>query len=143
MPAGLDFRSVGPADIDLLAEIDPRIAPDPARRAHMVHLLDSGMSWAALQGGEGVGFAIVTRHFYALPLVDLLFVAEPHRRGGVGRALMDHCEASHDTDRMFTSTNESNLPMRALLAKAGWRPAGVVNYLDPGDPELIFVKLRG
>ena len=96
-----------------------------------------------MRGDEGVGFVIVTRHFYGFPFVDLLFVPETYRRGGVGRALMDRPERVHDRDRMFTSTNESNLPMRALLAQAGWRPAGVVNYLDPGDPELIFVKLRG
>jgi GNAT superfamily N-acetyltransferase len=143
MTQPLDIRAIGPADVDLLAAIDPRIAPEPARRAHLIHLLGSGLSWMALADGEGVGFAIVTRHFYALPFVDLLFVAEARRRGGVGRALMAHCEAAHDADRIFTSTNESNAPMRTLLAEAGWRPAGVVHYLDPGDPELIFVKLRG
>jgi RimJ/RimL family protein N-acetyltransferase len=85
----------------------------------------------------------VTRHFYGFPFVDLVHVAEAQRRSGAGSALMAHCEQVHDADRIFTSTNESNEPMRALLAKAAWRPAGVVHYLDPGDPELIFVKLRG
>ena len=62
---------------------------------------------------------------------------------GYYTALMAHCAMAHERDRMFTSTNESNAPMRALLDRAGWRPAGVVHYLDPGDPELIFVRLRG
>ena len=55
---------------------------------------------------------------------------------------MHRCEAAHDSDRIFTSTNESNDPMRRLLAKADWLATGIVENLDPGDPELIFVKFR-
>jgi len=32
--------------------------------------------------------------------------------------------------------------MRALLAKAGFEPSGLIENLDPGDPELVFVKFR-
>lgn len=143
MSANFEMQSIGPGDLGRLEAADPRMASDPARRAHIGDLLGGGLSWAALEAGEMAGFAIVTRHFYGFPFVDLLVVADRARRRGAGSALMAHCAAIHDADRMFTSTNESNAPMRALLAKAGWRPAGVVHYLDPGDPELIFVKLRG
>jgi GNAT superfamily N-acetyltransferase len=143
MSANLEMRRIGPGDIGRLQATDPLLATDPARRAHIGDLLAAGLSWAALDTGEVVGFAIVTRHFYGFPFVDLLVVADAARQRGTGSALMAHCAAAHEADRMFTSTNESNAPMRALLAKAGWRPAGVVHYLDPGDPELIFVKLRG
>jgi GNAT superfamily N-acetyltransferase len=141
MSANLAMQAIGPGDLGRLDAVDPLLATDPVRRAHIGDLLGSGLSWAAL-AGEVVGFAIVTRHFYGFPFVDLLVVSEAARRRGAGSALMAHCAAVHDADRMFTSTNESNAPMRALLAKAGWRPAGVVHYLDPGDPELIFVKRR-
>ena len=63
--------------------------------------------------------------------------------GGVGLALMAQCERDHDADRIFISTNKSNAPMRRLLDKAGWRPSGQIDNLDPGDPELVFVKFRG
>jgi GNAT superfamily N-acetyltransferase len=142
MSAPFEMRSIGSTDIGLVAAIDPLTAADPKRRTHLEALLGAGLSWAAFRGAEAFGFAIVTRQFYGFPFVDLLHVAEPHRRGGAGSALMAHCEQVHDADRIFTSTNESNAPMRALLARAGWLPAGVVHYLDPGDPELIFVRLR-
>ncbi len=93
-------------------------------------------------GGDAIGFAIVTRHFFGFPFVDLLLVAEAARRGGVGAALMAKCEGDHNADRIFTSTNESNAPMRWLLAKADWLVSGVIENLDPGDPELVFVKFR-
>jgi ribosomal protein S18 acetylase RimI-like enzyme len=91
---------------------------------------------------DPVGYAVVTRHFFNFPFIDLLHVSDAQRRGGIGQALMDHCEVAHDADRIFTSTNESNAPMRRLLAKADWRVSGVIENLDPGDPELVFVKFR-
>ena len=137
-----ELRRIGAGDLGRLAEADPRLA-DPARAAHIGELLAAELSWAAFDaGGALVGFAVVTRRFFGFPFVDLLVTAEAARRRGIGSALMGRCEAAHDADRIFTSTNESNAPMRALLSRDGWRPAGVIHYLDPGDPELVFVKLR-
>jgi GNAT superfamily N-acetyltransferase len=142
MSATFEMQSIGPDDLARLEAADARMASDPARKAHIGELLGCGLSWAAVEAGDVVGFAVVTRHFYGFPFVDLVVVADAARRRGAGSALMAHCEAVHAADRIFTSTNESNEPMRALLSKAGWLPAGVVHYLDPGDPELIFVKPR-
>ena len=142
MRAEFEVQPVRSGDLVRLERADPRLITDTARRKHIGDLLALGMSWAALDAGEVAGFVIGSRHFFNFPFVDLIVVAESERRRGVGAALMAHCEAMHDSDRIFTSTNESNAPMRALLAKAGWLPAGVVHYLDPGDPELMFVKLR-
>jgi GNAT superfamily N-acetyltransferase len=142
MTAPFDLRRVGPADLDRLAGADPRLAADGAHRRHVGDLLASDLSWAAVADGVAAGFAVVTRHFYGFPFVDLLVVAESRRRGGIGSALMERCVAAADADRVFTSTNESNAPMRRLLDTSGWRPAGSLLYLDPGDPELVFVKLR-
>ena len=138
----IEPRRIGPTDIDLVARVDPRLEPASASRQHIVDLLGVGMSWAVVLGEHAVGFAIVTRHFYGFPFVDLLHVNQAHRREGVGQALMDHCEAAHDADRIFTSTNESNAPMRRLLAKADWSVSGLIENLDPGDPELVFVKFK-
>ncbi|HLY79815.1 MAG TPA: hypothetical protein VKQ70_10600, partial [Caulobacteraceae bacterium] len=71
-----ELRRVGPADLDLLAQADPRLADTPAHRAHIGDLLGAGLSWAAVANGEATGFAIVTRHFFGFPFVDLLMVAE-------------------------------------------------------------------
>jgi len=54
--------------------------------------------------------------------------------------LVRHVEQECRTPKLFTSTNESNAPMRALLAKLGFSPSGVIENLDEGDPELVFFK---
>jgi len=53
---------------------------------------------------------------------------------------MDAVEANYIGKQIFTSTNQSNLPMQILLQRRGYLSAGVVLHLDPDDPELIFVK---
>lgn len=129
-------------DLPALAAVDPKLDGEPKRAAHVRALLDLALSWLAEAEGRPLGYAIATTHFFDRPFVDLLVVAEDARRLGVGTALMAACEAQHDDDRLFTSTNESNAPMRALLAKAGYQVSGVIENLDPGDPELVFVKFR-
>jgi hypothetical protein len=53
---------------------------------------------------------------------------------------MRHLETISPTPLLWTSTNESNAPMRALLAAHGYIPSGAVEGLDEGDPELFFRK---
>ena len=55
-------------------------------------------------------------------------------------ALVRACESDCVAPKLFVSTNESNLPMQALLAKLDYAPSGRVENLDEGDPELIYVK---
>ena len=137
-----DLRRVGRDDLALLVAADPRLADTPAHSRHIAELLGAGMSWAIMGEAGASGFAVVTRHFFGYPFVDLLLVAEGERRHGVGLALLAACDGAHDADRIFTSTNESNEPMRRLLAKADWLVSGVIENLDPGDPELVYVKFK-
>ena len=138
----LELRQSSATDLSLIRTIDPRLAGDPAHARFVARVLDMGESWLALVDGAPAGYALASRHFFDRPFIDTLVVAPPHRRLGVGEALMARCEAAHDDDRIFTSTNRSNQPMRALLAKAGWKESGFIDNLDPGDPELVFVKFR-
>ncbi|MFF9402504.1 GNAT family N-acetyltransferase [Streptomyces sp. NPDC014744] len=69
----------------------------------------------------------------------MLMVAPSARGRGVGRRLLDAVAASCETQKLFTSTNVSNLPMQQLLQRAGWRPVGLLHGLDEGDPELFYL----
>jgi GNAT superfamily N-acetyltransferase len=86
------------------------------------------------------GMLIVEPSFFGRPFISLVFVEESARRSGVGSALMSAAEVMCAGKDLFTSTNVSNHAMQMMLQKRGYVSAGVVLHLDPGDPELIFVK---
>jgi hypothetical protein len=70
----------------------------------------------------------------------LLVVADAWRRRRVGRQLLNAATRLATTDVVFTSTNESNQPMRALLSDEHWLVSGTLNGLDDGDPEIVFYR---
>lgn len=70
----------------------------------------------------------------------MLYVHSGWQRHGIGTKLLKHLETVCQTDRLFTSTNLSNVNMQALLAKLGYKLTGVIHDLDEGDPELVYVK---
>jgi GNAT superfamily N-acetyltransferase len=94
--------------------------------------------------GEVVaGFAVVLpAHFYGRDFIELLIVDPDRRRSGIGRSLLREAVATAGTAQVFTSTNTSNQPMRALLAAEGWSFSGELGGLDEGDPELVFYTNR-
>jgi GNAT superfamily N-acetyltransferase len=136
------IRPAWGADMTSLRRVDPRMAADPARARMASILLGQGRSWIADVGGVPAGFALTSLGFFSKPMIELLVVAERYQRKGIGLMLVNHCEAVHADDRIFTSTNASNTAANALFAKAGFEGSGIVYNLDPGDPELIYVRRR-
>lgn len=96
----------------------------------------------AERAGGVAGHALLSRNFFDRDFLELLFVTEASRRIGVGASLLAAGERVATGGRFFTSTKESNAPMRALLKAQGYAPSGRIENLDPGDPELVFVKLQ-
>ncbi len=87
-----------------------------------------------------MGYAVLNYHFFGNAFIDLLYVASEHRRRGYGEALMRHIECIVQGDKLFTSTNLSNLRMQSLLSKLRYVLSGVIHNLDEGDPELVYFK---
>lgn len=83
-------------------------------------------------------YGVLHHHFFDSGFIEMLMVAERFRRRGLGEVLLQHLVASCTRPRLFTSTNASNQPMRALLARTGFINSGHIDNLDPGDPEQVF-----
>jgi GNAT superfamily N-acetyltransferase len=133
-----ELRAAVEADVGAIVAIDPH---RPARPEEIRGLVGERASLVAVDRGQVVGFAGVRPgHFYQRDFIDLLFVAARQRRQGVGRALIRAAVQNASTARVFTSTNESNTPMRELLRAEGWTHSGVLTGLDEGDPELVFFQ---
>lgn len=92
-------------------------------------------------GGSVTAYGVMARSFFQRWFVEMLVVAEAQRRRGHGAALLAALEARAWRDgELWTSTNRSNRPMRALLRSRGYVPRGRVTGLDAGDAELFFMK---
>jgi GNAT superfamily N-acetyltransferase len=87
-----------------------------------------------------VGYAVLEYSFYEMGFLPMLYVHEDWQRQGIGTGLLKHLESICRTDRLFTSTNHSNMRMQALLAKLGYKLSGVIHDLDEDDPEFVYVK---
>ena len=132
----MELRAAQAGDASAIVAMDPG-SLGPAGRIQA--LIQEQRCLVAVQRGEIAGFLVLQPgHFYGRDFIDLLYVAPPWRRRGAGRALMRAAIRNASTPRVFTSTNESNMPMRNLLHGEGWTPSGVLTGLDEGDPEHVF-----
>ena len=137
----VEFRTATSQDLLEIMALDHLTATDSGRVKFIKVSVANGSCFVAKAGEQIAGYAVLTYSFFHFGFVELLYVRESMRRNGVGRALLGKLEEICVTSKLFTSTNESNLPMRHLLSACGFSPSGRVENIDPGDPELIFFKL--
>ena len=136
----LTVRPATLADFDGIVALDSNY-PHGSPRAEAVRAwVEAGCAYVALEGTEPVAYAVMSRSFFDRAFVELLMVGARFRRRGIATAMMRHLAGISPTDLLWTSTNESNAPMRALLEAEGYIPSGAVEGLDEGDPELFFRK---
>lgn len=132
-------RAATPDDLKALEPILPAFLDPPHKRARFDRALANGDIFVALDGTEIAGFVWLT-DFFAHRFVNVLAVAPERRRAGHAGLLLAFAVRDAPTDRVFTSTNRSNAAMHAVLARYGWVRCGEVDELDPGDPEVFYVK---
>lgn len=104
------------------------------------HALGSKECLVAEIDGKLAGFVVWDRGFYARPFAWMLGVYEEFRGRGVAGSLIARVEELNDRRGLYTSTNESNVPMQRLLEKRGFVRTGRLEGLDAGDPEIFYFK---
>ncbi|MGE3867731.1 MAG: GNAT family N-acetyltransferase, partial [Hyphomonadaceae bacterium] len=140
-PLTMWTRLAAQSDLPEIFALDAAASQDAHRRNVISTGAVAGMCWVGGRHAEIDGYIVAQRGgFFGRDFLALLWVAPAARRAGLASALMGEVERTCAGSQLFTSTNESNAPMQTLLRKHGYLAAGVVSQLDPGDPELVFVK---
>jgi GNAT superfamily N-acetyltransferase len=133
-------RSAVSTDIEHIVRIDSCARADETRRT----LIESGIARAeclvAFDDELPVGYGVMSHLFFNRGFVSLIYVDAAHRRQRVATRLFDEFERRCRSNRIFTSTNLSNLTMQGLLASRGYGLSGMVQDLDEGDPEMFYSK---
>ena len=115
-------------DLEDLVEIDRAVIGSDERRRFLEEALGRGECFIANMDGRPVGFALLDCCFFQQPCISLLIVHPAHRWQGTGRALVHHLEAVCPSDKLFTSTNASNVMQRFCKA-LGFVRSGIVETL--------------
>ncbi|CAM3865144.1 Acetyltransferase (GNAT) family protein [compost metagenome] len=137
-------RQATPDDLSAMLAFDTYASTNPGRRHFLEESVGKHQCLVALCSGAVIGYVVLTYHFFDYGFVALVVVAPAHRRQGVAFQLLAAAEAACKTAKLFISTNQSNLPSRRLILKAGFVPSGVIENLDEQDPELVYFKrIRG
>ncbi len=128
-------------DIPQILDLDDVTRSDPALPAFIERVIIAGECYLAeMPHGVVVGYVVLDYTFYKQGFVSQLYVGQGYRRLGAGTLLMKHLEGLCATPKLFTSTNLSNTAMQGLLSRLGYQLSGVIEHLDEGDPELVYVK---
>ena len=127
-------------DLPTLMAVEREGREVAGREAFIRTAVGEGRCLLARDGGTVTGFVVHDRSLFDQPFVALLRVGQAYRRRGIGTDLMRAVIARTPGDRLFTSTNDSNIPMRQLLGRIGFVSSGYIENLDPDDPELIYIR---
>lgn len=126
-----------------ICAIDTAHMGDDSRHEFLAKAVRARHCLIAREVGQALGFAVFDNSFFGNPFIDLLLVHPDHRGRGVGTALIRYAEKTCPSLKLFTSTNESNIPMQKLCEKLGFVRSGYIENLDEGDPEIIYFKRMG
>lgn len=132
-------RRASSKDLDAVLEVERAAPVGRERSALLTARVQSGEVILFEHEARVLGYAVLRDHaFFGRDFVELLAVVSSDRRRGVASLLLQRALEMSSTQRIFTSTNESNAPMIDLLEKAGWHFSGLLEGIDEGDPELVY-----
>jgi len=127
-------------DYEQICDCDHIATTSMERRGEIAHAIAGQVCYVAWKDHRVVGYSICDHSFFGHAFIAMLMV-DPHRRHeGIGMALMLSMEAHCARDKLFTSTNQSNVVMQRLCEKLGFVRSGWIENLDEGDPEIIYFK---
>ncbi len=133
-------RQVVIADVSALYALDHVAAVVSDRRSFIDRAVHEARSWVIETDGALSGYGIISHEFFGRSFIELIYIAERWRGHGLGPRLIQALELQSKSTSLFTSTNESNLHMQHVLEVLGYARSGRIENLDPGDPELVYVK---
>jgi ribosomal protein S18 acetylase RimI-like enzyme len=130
-------------NLESIWALDRMVLGNSSRKDFLTNAVRADQCWIAQIGGTVVGFGVLKQSFYRHSFLPLLIVHPNHRRRGVATALIRHIESICPTEKLFTSTNESNLTAQRVFEALGFVRSGCIENLDEGDPEIVYFKHLG
>jgi len=129
-------------DAESIVKLDKSVIGNDRRRHDIETAILEERCFIVKVKDKIVGFLIYDRHFFECSFISLVIISPAERRKGYASMLLSYFESVSPTDKLFSSTNESNLSMQKAFATNGFRKSGYIENLDEGDPEIIYFKSK-
>ncbi len=110
------------------------------RKEKITKAILDGECFIILADDREIGFIIFDYRFFDQGWIELIIIDAEYRGKGIAGKVFDLICKQCKTNKVFTSTNSSNIRMQRALAKAYFSFAGELNGLDDGDPELFYYR---
>ncbi len=121
-----------------IISLDESVVGSRSRAGQICQGVENGLVHVITIRQKIVAFSLLSNNFYGKHFLELLIVEQGYRRKGLGEMLLCAVQQQCGEERLFTSTNSSNLPMQKLLEKCGFKRCGWIDQLDEDDPEIIY-----
>jgi len=138
----MDIAAATTLELEAICAVDEAAVGNTSRREYLSQAIMDGKCYMAKMDHELAGFIIYDTTFYHQAFIWLVIVSPHFRRKGIAKALIRHIESINPTEKLFTSTNESNTDMQHLCEALGFMKSGWIENLDEGDPEIIYFKRK-
>jgi ribosomal protein S18 acetylase RimI-like enzyme len=139
--ARTEIRQASSNDLPQILMLSRRQLGDSRQHPFLRRAMERDEIVIATGDVDVIGYAVWNREFYECAFVWMLQVRPESRRQGIARALIQKIEREVGAGgRLFTSTNESNLIAQRTFRALGFRRSGVIDNLDPDDPEIVYFK---
>ncbi|SES18988.1 Acetyltransferase (GNAT) domain-containing protein [Gracilibacillus ureilyticus] len=125
-------------DLDKLVDIDNMVIGSKNRRNIIQQSIQLEQCLISKEEEEITGFLIYDTNFFECAFISLIIVSPSHRRKGFASALINYMVTISPTNKIFSSSNRSNVSMHKVFEKNEFIRSGIIENLDEGDPEIIY-----
>ncbi|WP_433772738.1 GNAT family N-acetyltransferase [Bacillus wiedmannii] len=131
-------------DLDSILHIDIDVIGDDSRRDYIKQAIEDERCIIVQEDNSISGFLTYDTNFFRCTFLSLIIISPTKRRQGHASSLLSYMLEHSPTQKIFSSTNESNRSMQKVFSANGFIRSGIIENLDEGDSEIIFYtkKLR-
>ncbi|WP_260858366.1 GNAT family N-acetyltransferase [Fictibacillus phosphorivorans] len=136
----MEIQNARETDFHNIIELDKKMIGSDHRKEEIVQAIKEERCLIMYQEDKIVAFLIYHTHFFDCCFISLIMVDPFYQRKGLASSLLTHMSKISPTNKLFSSTNESNESMKKTFIKNQFKKSGFVDNLDEGDPEIIYFK---
>ncbi|MBY6036793.1 GNAT family N-acetyltransferase [Fictibacillus nanhaiensis] len=134
----MDIRLANDHDLEEIILVDKEMIGSDRRKEEIKEAIGQNQCVLVFSDSELAGFLLYHTHFFECCFISLVMIKPSHQRKGYAKSLLKYMAEHSPTQKVFSSTNQSNIAMQQVFTASDFIKSGFVDNLDEGDPEIIY-----